>query len=96
MKGGVLVFMHSRSLKTIDPRIPTVPRRSTSGLHRPGKRRLHQARGAVRCSASRIEGELRSTESQKSGGFPHLVRTFMLTDGSSGVATFRASNGDTM
>ena len=44
--------MHSRSLKTIDPRIPTMPGRSTSGFHRPGRFRVHQARSAVRLSAS--------------------------------------------
>ena len=37
---------------TMDPRIPTTPRRSTSGFHQPGRYCLHQARSAVRCSAS--------------------------------------------
>ena len=32
--GGVLMIMHGRSRKTIDPRIPTMPGRSTSGFHR--------------------------------------------------------------
>ena len=50
--------MHGRSRMTIDPRIPTMPGRSTSGFHRPGRHRLHQARSAVRCSASRMKGEL--------------------------------------
>ena len=35
--GGVYsIFMHGLSRMTIDPRIPTMPRRSMSGFHRPG------------------------------------------------------------
>ena len=29
--------MHGRSRMTIDPRIPAMPGRSTSGFHRPGR-----------------------------------------------------------
>ena len=37
--------MHGRSRVTINPRIPTMPGRSTSFFfHRPGGHRLHQAR----------------------------------------------------
>ena len=50
--------MYGRSPMTIDPRIPTMPRRSTSGIHRPGRHCLHQAPSAARCSASRMKGEL--------------------------------------
>ena len=32
---GVLDIMHRRSRMTIDPRVPTMPGRNTSGLHRP-------------------------------------------------------------
>ena len=57
-KGGrVLMIMHGRSRVTVDPRIPTMPGRSTSGFHRPVRHRQHQARSAVRCSASRKKGE---------------------------------------
>ena len=35
-------------VKTIDPRMPRVPGRSTPGFHRPGRHRLHQARSAAR------------------------------------------------
>ena len=56
--GGGTQFVHGRSRMTIDPRIPTMPGRSTSGFHQPGTHRLHQARSAVRCSASRMKGEL--------------------------------------
>ena len=31
--GGCTQFVHGRSLMTIDPRIPTVPGRSTSDFH---------------------------------------------------------------
>ena len=54
-------LMHNRSVGTVDPRILTVPGRSTSGFHQPGRHRVHQARSAVRCSASRVEGDLRHT-----------------------------------
>ena len=64
IKGGdvldrrdVLDLMHGRSHMTIDPRIPTVPARSMSGFHRPGRHRLHQVRSAVRFPASRLKGE---------------------------------------
>ena len=49
---------------TIDPRIPTLPGRSLSGLHRPGRHCLHQARSAVRCTASRMKGELHPAKSR--------------------------------
>ena len=50
---------------TIDPRIPMMPGRRTSGFNdqtsgfqQPGGHCLHQARSAVRYSASRMKGEL--------------------------------------
>ena len=49
--------MHGRNRMTIDPRIPTMPVRRTSGFHQPGRPCLHQARSAVRCSASRMKGD---------------------------------------
>ena len=54
--------MHNRSRVTIDPRIPTMPGRSTSGFHRPDRHCLHQARSAVRCWANRMKGELYPTK----------------------------------
>ena len=56
--------MHGRSLMTIDLRIPTMPGRSTSGCHRPGRHCLHQARSAVWCRASRKKGELHPTKNR--------------------------------
>ena len=56
-RGVCAQFVHGRSRMTIDPRIPTMPGRSTSGFHRPGRHCLHQARSAVRCSASRMKRE---------------------------------------
>ena len=53
--------MYGRSRMTIDPRIPTMSGRSTSGLHRAGRHCLHQARSAERCWASRTKGGLHST-----------------------------------
>ena len=62
----ILIVMHGRNVITIDPRIPTMPGRSTLGLHRPGKtllrRQAEQAeRSAVRGSAGRVKGELHRT-----------------------------------
>ena len=42
---------------TIDPRIPTMPGRRTSGFHRPRRHCLPHARMAVRCSARSMKGE---------------------------------------
>ena len=55
--GGTHHVMHGRSRMTIDPRIPPMPRQSTSGFHRPGRYCLHQARSSVRCWASSMEDE---------------------------------------
>ena len=56
--GGGTQCVHGRSRMTTYPRIPTMPGRSISGFHQPGKHCLHQARSALRCSASRMKGEL--------------------------------------
>ena len=44
--GRVYPFQHSRSIiddhMTIDPRIPTMPGRRTSDIHRPGRHRVHR------------------------------------------------------
>ena len=56
---GCTHLRRSRRLKTIDPRISTMPGRSTSGFRRPGRHRVRQARTAVRYSASHVtEGAL--------------------------------------
>ena len=60
----VLDLMHGRSRITVDPRIPTMPRRSMSGFHRPGRHCLHQARSAMRCLASRMKGGLYPTKNR--------------------------------
>ena len=67
--GCVLDVMHGCSRMTIDHRIPTSPGRSTSDFLIPGRLCLHQARCAVRCSASRMKAELHSTKNCFSGGF---------------------------
>ena len=69
--GSCSVFMHGRSRMVIDPRIPTMPGRSMSGFPRPGRHCLHQARSAVRCSASRMKGELHPTKSRLRGGLAY-------------------------
>ena len=67
--------MHGRSRVTIDPRTPTMPGRSTSGFHRPGRHCLHQARSVVRCRASRMKGELHPTMNRYRSGFPCIWMT---------------------
>ena len=61
---GCSNVMHGRSRMIIDPRVPTMPRRSTSGFYGSGRRCLHQARSAVRCWTSRMEGGLHPTKSR--------------------------------
>ena len=55
-------------------RIPTISERSTSGFPRPGSHCLHQAPGAVRCSASESHGGWAVEPYQKP-----LVGTFLHT-----------------
>ena len=62
--GGCTQFVRGRSHMTIDPRIATMPGRSTSAFHQPDRHCLHQARSAVRCSASCIKGELHPSKNR--------------------------------
>ena len=75
-------LVHGRSRMTIDPRTPTMPGRSTSGFHQTGRHCLHQARRAVRCSASRMKGDVHPSKSRSQDGLRHLVPTFLLMDDS--------------
>ena len=84
--------MDDRSHMTIDPRIPTMPGRDTSGFHR---HYLHQARSAVRGLASRMNGELHPTENRLWGGLTygwHLLRVNLFSN----VVTSRESENSTM
>ena len=85
---GCTQFVHGLSRATIDPRIPTMPGRSTSGFHQPGRHCLHQARSAVRCSASRMKGELHPSKNHSYDGLRHLVVTFLLMDDSANELYF--------
>ena len=86
--GGCAQFVHGRSRMTVDPRFPTMPGRSTSGFHQPGRRCLHQARSAVRCSASRMRRELQPSKNRSLEGLRHLVPTFLLMGDSAKVTLF--------
>ena len=57
--------MYDRSCMPIDPRIPTLPGRTTFGFHRPGRRCLHQGRSAVRCPTSQTKGEMHPSISRE-------------------------------
>ena len=59
--GSAVITMNGSGQMTIDPRIPTMPGRSTSDFHGPGRHRWHQARSTVRCSASRTKVGLHLT-----------------------------------
>ena len=65
--GRVVIVMLGRSRMTTDPRIPTMPRRMTSSFHLPGIRCPHQVRGAARCCARRMKGELNPTKNRFRG-----------------------------
>ena len=80
--GGCTQFVHGHSRMTIDPRIPTMPGRSTSGFQQPGRHRLHHARSAVGCSVSRMKGELHPSKNRSEDGLRHLVLIFLLMDDS--------------
>ena len=95
--------MYGRSRMTIHPRITTMPGLQTSGSHRTGRHCLHQARSAVRCSASRKKSELHATTSRSGSGPRCLVRTLVhMADSAerlnllSGLAKSGDSNGYTM
>ena len=84
-RGGIH-FVHGRSRMTMDPRIPSMPGRSTSGFHPPGRHCLNhclnQARSAVRCSASCMKGELHPSKNRSNDGLVDLVPIFVLMDDS--------------
>ena len=63
-RGGVLDIMQGRGRITTNPRVPTMPGWRSLGLHRPGRYCVRKARNAVtmRCSASRMKGELHPTK----------------------------------
>ena len=60
--GGVFISCINVALrqktKTIDPRIPYCAGTEHVGFYQSGRHRVNQARSAVRCSASRMKGEL--------------------------------------
>ena len=75
--GGCTRSVHIHSLMTIDPRLPIMLGWSASGFHKPDRHRVHQARSTVRCSTSRMKGELHYIKNHLWGGRLHLVRTFL-------------------
>ena len=62
-RGGIQ-FVHGHSRMTIDPRNPTMRGPRTLGFHQPDRHCLYQARSAVRCSASRMKGELHPSKNR--------------------------------
>ena len=58
-RGGAFVVMHVRSCT---PASTTVPGRRTSGVHRPGRLCLRQARRAIRWSTRRVKCGLYRTK----------------------------------
>ena len=52
----LMSFMHGRSRMAVDPRIPTMPRRSTSDFHlqcRDGARRVFTDQATIACTKRR-------------------------------------------
>ena len=76
--GGCTQFVNGCSRMTIDPRISALPGRRTSGFHQPGRHCLHQARRAVRCSASRTKGGLHPSKNRSYDRLRHPVPTSCL------------------
>ena len=60
--GGCTHVMNACSRMTIDPRIPTMPGRSSSGFTDQTGIACTKRENAVRCSASRVKGELHPTK----------------------------------
>ena len=60
--GGFVVSCMTVVRYATDPRIPTMPGWSMSGLNLPGRHHVHQARSVVRCSAGRTKGKLQSCQ----------------------------------
>ena len=73
--------MHVRSRTTIDPRIPPMTERATSGFHRPDRRCLRQAQSAVSRWASRMKDELHPTKNHFWGGFSSILCIYIFVIG---------------
>ena len=56
MGGGCTQFVHGHSRMTIDPRILTMPGRSTSGFHQPGGRGRGRDGGSYDRRSGRLGG----------------------------------------
>ena len=69
-----------------------MPGRSMSGFNRLDRHCLHHARSTVRCSASRMKGELHSTKNRLRSGLAYGWQ-LQWVNKISGVATSRDSNG---
>ena len=76
--GGISRFMRSRSRMAIDPRVPTMLLRSTSGFRRPGRHRVPTKREAprgIRRASWRVSRVL--PKNHLSDRLRHLARTFL-------------------
>ena len=76
---GIVIAMRGRSRMIKGPCIPTMPGRSTPGFYRPGRHGVHQARSAVRCSASSIKGGLHPISNHLWGGERGVIIRSRLT-----------------
>ena len=65
--------MHGRSCMTIDPGVPTLPARSTSGFTDQADIACTKREAPVRCSAGRMKGKMHSTINKNR----FLRRTFL-------------------
>ena len=61
---GVQSVVRGFSRMIMEIRIPTIPERSTSGFHHPGRHCLHQPRRAMERSAGRMKGELHHSKNR--------------------------------
>ena len=76
MGGGGTHVMHGRGRMNHRPLHPcAMPGRGTSGFNRLCRHFLHEARSAVRPSASRVGGKLHPTQNRFLGGFSCIWTT---------------------
>ena len=85
---GISQFVRSRTNMIVSPRISTVPGRSTSGVHQPGRHCLQQARSSVRCPSSCTKSGLHPSNNYSSDGLGDFVPIFFVVDESANELFF--------
>lgn len=77
--GGGLDILHDKIGTIVNPRIPFILGRSTSGIYRQGRHCLHQSRSALSGSASFMYGKLTPSKSHVLDGLAYGLHYQWLT-----------------